>query len=86
MEYKQLNLSNRKKMNGICKSDIEMQWEDTELLNILLGNLPKLRRTRDGEKIEKQIWHLEKILKSYDVFTTEKESFIKEVNDIVMKL
>ena len=83
MEYKQLNLSNRKKMNGICKSDIEMQWEDTELLNILLGTLPRVRRTIDDKKVEKQIWRLEKILKSYDVFTSERESFINEVNDIV---
>lgn len=42
MEYKQLNLRNRKKM--ICKSDIKLQWEDSDMLDILLGALPKMRR------------------------------------------
>lgn len=44
MKYKQLNLRNRKKMNVICKSKIKMQWEDSDLLDILLGSLPKMRR------------------------------------------
>ena len=59
MEYKLLNLRNRKKMNGICKSEIEMEWEDSELTEILLGTLPKVRRTRDDEKVTKQINVLE---------------------------
>lgn len=76
MEYKQLNLRNRKKMNGIYKAEIEMQCEDSELLDILLGALPKVRRTRDDEKVGKQISALENVLKTYDVYATSKEKFI----------
>ena len=83
MEYKQLNLRNRKKMNGICKAEIEMQWEDSELLDILLGVLPKVRRTRDDEKVGKQINDLEKVLKSYDIYATNKEKFIESLSNIV---
>lgn len=83
MEYKQLNLRNRKKMNGICKAEIEMQWEDSELLDILLGVLPKVRRTRDDEKAGKQINDLENVLKSYDVYATNKEKFMELINNIV---
>lgn len=83
MEYKQLNLRNRKKMNGICKAEIEMQWEDSELLDILLGVLPKVRRKRDDEKVGKQINDLEKVLKSYDIYATNKEKFIESLSNIV---
>ena len=44
MEYKQLNLRDYKKINVICKSKIKMQWEDSDLLDILRGALPKMRR------------------------------------------
>lgn len=83
MEHKQLNLRNRKKMNGICKAEIEMQWEDSELLEILLGMLPKIRRTSDDEKVRKQINQLENVLKSYNVYETNKEKFIQSLGNIV---
>lgn len=86
MEYKLLNLRNRKKMNGICKSEIEMEWEDSELIEILLGKLPKVRRTRDDEKVTKQINALENMLRNYDVFSTNKEQFIKEISQIVLEI
>ncbi len=86
MNYKELNKIQRTKMNNICNNDYEMEWEEPNFMNIIMGNLPKIRRYSDDGDISKELYLLKRILLSYNPFCTDKDEFIKKVTDCLKNI
>lgn len=57
MDYIRLNDEQKRKMNGICRDSIQMEWEDDEALSVFAGHLPEYRHY-DETKVEKQALEL----------------------------
>lgn len=86
MKYESINRVHRNKMNDICKNSERMDWESPDFINYLMGKLPKVRRRQSDEVALEEIKLLEKQLSTYDVFLSDKESFINNVKNIVERI
>ena len=78
MDYICLNDEQKRKMNGICRDGIQMEWEDDEALSVFAGHLPEYRYY-DETKVEKQAYELKRIYESYDFFNTRESSFLTQL-------
>ena len=83
MNYKELNLRQRKKINGECDSSFLFEWEDKNCMRYLLGYLPDIVYSDDSAK--KEINSLKTILDNYTPFLTEDENnvFLEEVKKLI---
>lgn len=79
MEYSILNKKQKDRMKAISNQEYVMEWEDPEFMDYLLGELPKVRRYQKDMDVEQEISALEKALTKYDVFLSEKSTFLIEI-------
>lgn len=79
MEYSILNKKQKDRMKAISNQEYVMEWEDPEFMDYLLGGLPKVRRYQKDKDVEQEISALEKALTTYDVFLSEKSTFLIEI-------
>ena len=61
-------------MKAISDPAYVMKWEAPEFMDYLLGELPKVRKYQKDKKVEDEIASLEKVLTTYDAFSSEKAS------------
>lgn len=83
MDCKSLNKIQRDKMNAITKNVFEMEWENPEFMDILMGELPKVRHSQGDDDILAEINQLKKELLSYDAFSSNKEEFISKISNCI---
>lgn len=82
MEYSILNKKQKHRMKAISNQEYVMEWEDPEFMDYLLGELPKVRRYQKDKDVEQEISALEKALTTYDVFLSEKSTFLMEIGTV----
>ena len=69
---------------SLQNNENHFEWEDSKLIDYLLGDLPTIRDFYDKDKkIEKE---LKNIYSSYDCFKTNKENFIQEIKEIITQI
>ena len=56
-----------------------MKWENPEFMDYFMGELPKIKRYQNDNEIKSEISSLEKVLSTYNAFTTEKQAFLNEI-------
>ena len=61
----EINKLNRDHMRGCINNDYEMQWNDSELMDLLLGHLPKIKNTVHDNAVLPEIHTLKKLLDLY---------------------
>ena len=66
-------------MDLILNPNHVMEWEDPGFMDILMGKLPAIRHIWNEESVTVEILKLEKLLDSYNAFTTDKEVFLQNV-------
>lgn len=86
MDYYSLNENNKKKIHNICKTDYQMDWEDPNYLYKLAGDLPAIRHTNYDESISTELQNLRILYESYEPTYSEKESFIRNLNEILSRI
>lgn len=79
MDYRELNRLQRSQMDLILNPNHVMEWEDPGFMDILMGKLPAIRHIWNEESVTVEILKLEKLLDSYNAFTTDKEVFLQNV-------
>ena len=62
MDYQEVNEYHRRKINEITNNNIEMEWNDPDLLEILIGKLPKLVSYDSRKEGYKDFLNLKKII------------------------
>lgn len=89
MSYVELNENQRKKINQICSMNYKFDWEDKNIIKILMGKLPRIRHYSDETRIKKEIYRLEECYNKYNFFKVDKVKFIQDIeklmNDIKKK-
>lgn len=86
MNYRIINANQKRKMNSICNNDYEMQWEDPEFMNIMLGKLPEIQHYSIEKDICDKVSNLSKLLKKYNQFDTDIELFCEEVKNAISEI
>lgn len=51
MNYIELNLIHKQKMDTLCNNPEHFEWEDTTFMDYLKGSLPRLRNTSSNSAI-----------------------------------
>ena len=83
MHYKELNKIQKDRMKQISTHKYTMKWENSEFMDFLLGDLPKIRRTQDDKNIANELANLERTLAMYDPFMSDKKRFFDEVRNLI---
>lgn len=83
MNYKLLNNDQRKRMKRIINNEFEMEWEDPDFFNTLIGKLPSVHHTQNESEIQTELAALERLLSQYDAFSENREMLIKNIKNIV---
>lgn len=86
MNYIELNLNNKKKMQGTCQNHKKFEWEDSNIIDLLQGNLPEIKNTSNNNNIISLYHDLKQKYNSYNFFTTNIVDFINEINEKVKKI
>lgn len=86
MNYKLLNNDQRKRIRQIINNEFEMEWEEPDFFNTLLGKLPSVHHSQDENEIQTELATLERMLSQYDAFLENKELFIKNIESIVTSI
>ena len=86
MNFIQLNKQQRTLINGSFHNKVEFDWEDEELLSILLGRLPKIRLNCKEDGSRKFIYKIESLYNSYSFFNTNKEEFLSKITENIDKV
>lgn len=79
MNYSVLNKNQKDRMRAISNHAYFMRWEEPEFMDYLLGELPKVRKYQNDKEVESEISELEKVLKTYNAFLSEKSTFLDEI-------
>lgn len=82
MDYQKVNSHHRRKINEITNNNIEMEWNDPDLLEMLIGKLPKLASYDSRKDGYKEFLNLKKIYDSYNCFETDKEKFLTQIKEL----
>lgn len=86
MSYTTINKANRNYMRGTIQEGPEMAWNDSSLMDTLMGRIPKLRATSKDDKVKVQIRNLQRILENYRYPDTNSDDFLAEVSNCVSKI
>lgn len=86
MDFRQLNQQQRKKMDSILNLAQTMEWKDPDFLDILMGKLPQIRYTGKEIAAKEEIRELKNLLASYNAFTTNKKSFLNDLDKKVAEV
>ena len=60
MNYKVLNDEQRKRMKQIIHNDFEMEWEEPDFFDTLLGKLPSVRHSSNEKDVQAEITTLKR--------------------------
>lgn len=82
MDYKKVNKYHREKINEITNNNIEMEWNDPNLIEMLIGKLPKLVSYDSMKDGYEEFLNLKKIYDSYNSFETDKEKFLTQIKEL----
>ena len=83
MNYKDLNKNQKDRMKQIMTNSYIMEWENPEFMDYLLGELPRIRKTRDDKIIADELIKLESEMSAYDSLLSDKERFFKNIEKII---
>lgn len=86
MNYIKLNEKNRKQFNGITKSKQIIEWEDPDLLDILLGKLPKVKLYSQKNEFSSEIKELKKLYQNYNFIVDGNKGFLETIKSIGKKI
>lgn len=80
-KFEEINLRHNEKMkNSLQNIKEQFDWENDNLTEYFAGNLPVIRPTsEDKDSINIKLFELNSIYNSYNYFTTDRTSFIKEI-------
>lgn len=73
-------------MKGTIRSGPKMEWVDDEFMADLLGQVPKVKNTNDDRDVTAEIKHLKCLLSKYNFITTDRQSFINDISDVLQKI
>lgn len=79
MDYSVLNKIQRDRMKQISVHTYDMEWENPEFMNYLMGELPRIRKYEIDDRIKSEISSLEKLLSTYNAFFSEKTAFLDDI-------
>ena len=83
MNYKELNNDHKRKMQEICNHQEHFEWEDSNLIDYLKGNLPNLRNTSYDLEVAKLFKTLSQKYREYTFFDSNPKVFISEISSII---
>lgn len=83
MNYIELNLIHKQKMDTLCNNPEHFEWEDTTFMDYLKGSLPRLRNTSSNSAITGLFHSLTKKYSSYSFYDSEPIAFISEIEKII---
>ena len=86
MHYEEINKRNKDRMKGTIRSGPKMEWVDDEFMADLLGQVPKVKNTNDDRDVTAEIKHLKCLLSKYNFITTDRQSFINDISDVLQKI
>ncbi|MCQ2534305.1 MAG: ATP-binding protein [Clostridia bacterium] len=87
MDYQTLNEIQKKNMNCICINDYCFDWENPEFIDILLGKLPTINGFYYSDhNISEDVFALERLLKSYVAFSTDKNIFLERIKEQISNI
>lgn len=86
MNYKLLNNDQRKRMRRIINNEFEMEWEEPDFFNTLIGKLPSVHHSQSENEIQTELATLERMLSQYNAFLENKEIFMKNIESIVTSI
>lgn len=86
MNYKTLNEQQKRKINSIVSNAVQMEWEDADILNTLLGELPVVKRYQREDKIQKEIYKLINLIKEFNSFTADQEKFLSDIQELLSEI
>ena len=79
MNYIELNLIHKQKMDTLCNNPEHFEWEDTTFMDYLKGGLPRLRNTSSNSAITDLFHSLTKKYSSYSFYNSDPIAFISEI-------
>lgn len=89
MNYREINENQRSRMYQICESNRKMKFQDPDIFDVLMGNLPQIKddysyRGNDSKKdITREKRQLNEKYLKYNSFITDKKRFISDITTIV---
>jgi len=86
MNNRDLNKIHKNKMKGTCSEAVHFEWQDGDILNILLGDLPKIHREDLSNKALDKLLKLEKRYQAYNAFSTNIEKFLSDIVELVHEI
>lgn len=81
--YKKITDIHRRKMNEICNNSWTFTWEKPWLIDVLSGNLPKIRETNNDKEIQNDIYSLKQLFNNYDACISNKKNFLKKAKEMI---
>ena len=92
MKISELNKQQRALINGSFHNEVEFDWEDDELLEVLLGNLPKIRLNCKEQESRKFVYEIESLynflrskLYKHSLIFYRKQKICQGVNQYFLK-
>lgn len=86
MSYEEINKANRNYMKGTIREGPVMEWNDSSLMDTLMGRMPKLRVTNKDDQVRTEIHKLQSILETYRYTETNCDDFLKEISAIINRI
>ena len=83
MNYIDLNLIHKQKMDTLCNNPEHFEWEDTTFMNYLKGGLPRLRNTSSNSAITDLFHSLTQKYSGYSFYDSDPIAFISEIEKII---
>ena len=62
MHFKDLNMIQKGRMKQICDNKYTMEWVNPEFMDFLMGELPRIRKSKDDKYIANELEKLERVL------------------------
>lgn len=79
MHYTELNKIQKDRMKQISTHSYIMKWENPEFMDFLMGKLPEIRKYQKDSDIAEEVASLEKVMREYNAFLTDRTGFLKEI-------
>lgn len=86
MGYTELNSLHKRKMGALCGNQEHFEWEDTNLITLLKGNLPELRNISNNAEVTKLFIKLKKEYDNYYFFGTNTQKFISNIKKVIEEI
>ena len=81
MEYRVLNKMQKNRMKQISVHNYDMEWENPEFINYLMGELPQIREFEIDDMTKSEITRLKKLLSTYNAFFSENDAFLEKIEN-----